>query len=61
MTHRLSLLSMLLSIFLMGCSVPTTAKPPSPTSASQTPAAESLGQNYQFLLKPLFLMAQSFS
>ncbi|MBN3948893.1 MAG: DUF192 domain-containing protein [Nostoc sp.] len=38
MTRRLSLLSMLLSILLMGCSIPTTAKPPTPTSASQTPA-----------------------
>ncbi|MEH1904892.1 MAG: DUF192 domain-containing protein [Nostoc sp.] len=39
MTRRLSLLSMLLSIFLMGCSVPTTAKP-----STQTPAADNLGQ-----------------
>ncbi|MBN3871775.1 MAG: DUF192 domain-containing protein [Nostoc sp.] len=43
MSRRLSLLSMLLSIFLMGCSMPTTAKPPSLTSGSQT-APESLGQ-----------------
>ena len=37
MTRWLGLLSMLLSIFLIGCSVPTTAKPPTLTSGSQTP------------------------
>ncbi|WP_375513613.1 DUF192 domain-containing protein [uncultured Nostoc sp.] len=51
MTHRLSLLSMLLSILLMGCSVPTTAKPPSPTSASQTPAP--LGQKLPISAKAI--------
>ncbi|MHC5758751.1 DUF192 domain-containing protein [Nostoc sp.] len=44
MTRRLSLLSIVLSIFLMGCSMPTTAKPPSLTPGSQTPAPKSLGQ-----------------
>ncbi|MEH1932938.1 MAG: DUF192 domain-containing protein [Nostoc sp.] len=53
MTRWLSLLSMLLSILLMGCSVPTTAKPPSPTSASQTPAPESLGQTLPISAKAI--------
>ena len=53
MIHRLSLLSMLLSILLMGCSVPTTAKPPSPTSASQTPAPQSLGQKLPISAKAI--------
>ncbi|MEH1839498.1 MAG: DUF192 domain-containing protein [Nostoc sp.] len=53
MTHRLSLLSMLLSILLMGCSVPTTAKPPSPTSDSQTPAPENLGQKLPISAKAI--------
>ncbi|MEH2068399.1 MAG: DUF192 domain-containing protein [Nostoc sp.] len=44
MTRCLSLVSMLLGIMLMGCSMPTTAIPPAPTSGSQTPAPESLGQ-----------------
>ncbi|MEH2315980.1 DUF192 domain-containing protein [Nostoc sp.] len=51
MTRRLSLLSILLSIFLMGCSAPTTAKPPTPTSASQTPAA--LGQTLPISAKAI--------
>ncbi|MEH2410550.1 DUF192 domain-containing protein [Nostoc sp.] len=51
MTCRLSLLSMLLSIFLMGCSAPTTAKPPTPTSASQTPAP--LGQTLPISAKAI--------
>ncbi|MBN3897730.1 MAG: DUF192 domain-containing protein [Nostoc sp. NOS(2021)] len=53
MTRWLSLLSMLLSILLMGCSVPTTAKPPSPTSTSQTPAPESLGQTLPISAKAI--------
>ncbi|MBD2529396.1 DUF192 domain-containing protein [Nostoc flagelliforme FACHB-838] len=53
MTRRLSLLSMLLSIFLMGCSVPTTANPPTPTSASQTPAPENLGQTLPISAKAI--------
>ncbi|MEH2053727.1 DUF192 domain-containing protein [Nostoc sp.] len=53
MTRRLSLLSMLLSLFLMGCSAPTTAKPPSPTSASQTPAPVSLGQTLPISAKAI--------
>ncbi|MBD6615032.1 DUF192 domain-containing protein [Komarekiella sp. 'clone 1'] len=46
MIRWLSLLSMLLGVLLMSCSVPTTAKPPTFTSA-QTPALESLGQTLQ--------------
>ncbi|MEH2435050.1 MAG: DUF192 domain-containing protein [Nostoc sp.] len=53
MIHRLSLLSMLLSILLMGCSVPTTAKSPSPTSNSQTPAPENLGQKLPISAKAI--------
>ncbi|QLE41273.1 DUF192 domain-containing protein [Nostoc sp. C052] len=53
MTRWLSLLSMLLSLFLMGCSAPTTAKPPSPASASQTPAAASLGQTLPITAKAI--------
>jgi uncharacterized protein len=53
MTHRLSLLSMLLSIFLMSCSAPTTAKPSTPTSASQAPALESLGQKLPISAKAI--------
>ncbi|MCW5314261.1 DUF192 domain-containing protein [Nostoc sp. KVJ3] len=53
MTCRLSLLSILFSIFLMGCSVPTTAKPPTPTSASQAPAKESLGQTLPISAKAI--------
>ncbi|MHC5933789.1 DUF192 domain-containing protein [Nostoc sp.] len=49
MTRRLSLLSMLLSIFLMGCSVPTTAKP-----STQTPAPQkSLGQTLPISAKAI--------
>jgi uncharacterized membrane protein (UPF0127 family) len=44
---------MLLSIFLMGCSMPTTAKPPSPTSAPQTPAPENLGQTLPISAKAI--------
>ncbi|NDJ21585.1 DUF192 domain-containing protein [Nostoc sp. B(2019)] len=46
MIRWLSLLSMLLSVLLMSCSVPTTAKPPTFMS-NQTPASESLGQTLQ--------------
>jgi uncharacterized protein len=53
MTRRLSLLFILLSIFLMGCSVPTTAKPPSLTSGSQTPAPENLGQTLPISAKAI--------
>ncbi|MCC5619131.1 DUF192 domain-containing protein [Nostoc sp. CHAB 5836] len=53
MTRRLSLLSMLLSIFLISCSVPTTAKPPSLTPASQTPAPQSLGQTLPISAKAI--------
>ena len=53
MIRQLSLFSMLLSIFLMGCSMPTTAKPPIPTSGSQTPAPESLGQKLPISAKAI--------
>ncbi|MEH2281051.1 MAG: DUF192 domain-containing protein [Nostoc sp.] len=53
MSRRLSLLSMLLSIFLMGCSMPTTAKPPSLTPSSQTPAPESRGQTLPISAKAI--------
>ena len=53
MTHRLSLLSMLLSILLMGCSVPTTANSGSPTSDSQTPTPENLGQKLPISAKAI--------
>ncbi|MFW9261342.1 hypothetical protein A4S05_23245 [Nostoc sp. KVJ20] len=53
MSRRLSLLSILLSIFLMGCSMPTTAKPPSLTSGSQTPAPENLGQTLPISAKAI--------
>ncbi|MBD2561871.1 MULTISPECIES: DUF192 domain-containing protein [Nostoc] len=53
MSRRLSLLLMLLSIFLMGCSAPTTAKPPSLTSGSQNPAPESLGQKLPISAKAI--------
>ncbi|WP_193195670.1 DUF192 domain-containing protein [Nostoc sp. MG11] len=46
MIRWLSLLSMLLGVLLMSCSVPTTAKPPTFTS-TQTPAPENLGQTLQ--------------
>ncbi len=53
MTRWLGLLSMLLSVLLIGCSVPTTAKPPTPTSASQIPAPESLGQTLPISAKAI--------
>ncbi|MEA5600663.1 DUF192 domain-containing protein [Nostoc sp. UHCC 0252] len=53
MSRWLGLLSMLLSVLLMGCSVPTTAKPPIPTSGSQTPAPESLGQKLPISAKAI--------
>jgi uncharacterized protein len=53
MTRRLSLLFILLSIFMMGCSVPTTAKPPSFTSGSPTPVTESLGQTLPISAKAI--------
>lgn len=53
MSRWLGLLSMLLSILLMGCSVPTTAKPPTSTSGSQTPAPESLGQKLPISAKAI--------
>jgi uncharacterized membrane protein (UPF0127 family) len=43
MLHELSLFSILLSVLLMGCSPPTTAKPPN-TSDAQTQAPVSAGQ-----------------
>ncbi|MBE9038421.1 DUF192 domain-containing protein [aff. Roholtiella sp. LEGE 12411] len=42
-----SLLSVLLGVLLISCSMPTTAKPPTFTSGSQTPVLESLGQTLQ--------------
>ncbi|MEH2043207.1 DUF192 domain-containing protein [Nostoc sp.] len=53
MTRRLSLLSIVLSIFLMGCSVPTTAKSPSLISGSETSAPESLGQKLPISAKAI--------
>ncbi|MEH2191270.1 MAG: DUF192 domain-containing protein [Nostoc sp.] len=53
MSRWLGLFSMLLSVLLMGCSVPTTAKPPTPTSGSQTPAPESLGQKLPISAKAI--------
>ncbi|MEH1944708.1 MAG: DUF192 domain-containing protein [Nostoc sp.] len=53
MTRWLSLFSMLLSILLLGCSVPTTAKPPSLTSGSQTPATQNLGQTLPITAKAI--------
>ncbi|BAY33654.1 hypothetical protein NIES2107_55540 [Nostoc carneum NIES-2107] len=44
MLKLLSFISILLSVLLMGCSPPTTAKPPSTTSGSQTQAPVSAGQ-----------------
>ncbi|WP_392534102.1 DUF192 domain-containing protein [Nostoc sp. C117] len=44
MTRWLSLLSIFLGILLMGCSMPTTAIPSTPTSSSQAPAPKNLGQ-----------------
>jgi uncharacterized protein len=51
MIRWLSLVSMLLAVLLIGCSTPTTAKPPTFTSSSQTPAPESLGQTLQITAK----------
>jgi uncharacterized membrane protein (UPF0127 family) len=45
MLHRLSLFPILLSCLLMGCSPPTTAKPPSVTPSSQVQTLISKGQN----------------
>ncbi|MEH2162599.1 MAG: DUF192 domain-containing protein [Nostoc sp.] len=53
MSRWLGLLSMLLSILLMGCSVPTTAKPPTSTSGSQTQVPESLGQKLPISAKAI--------
>ncbi|MCF2145238.1 DUF192 domain-containing protein [Desmonostoc muscorum LEGE 12446] len=53
MTRWLSLLSILLGILLMGCSMPTTAIPSSPTSASETPAPENLGQKLPISAKAI--------
>ncbi|MBD2199328.1 MULTISPECIES: DUF192 domain-containing protein [Calothrix] len=44
MLRGLSLFSILLSVLLMGCSPPTTAKPPTNTSESQTLTPVSAGQ-----------------
>jgi uncharacterized membrane protein (UPF0127 family) len=44
MFRWLSLCSLFLSVLLMGCSLPTTAKPATPTSEPQTQAPVSLGQ-----------------
>ncbi|OUL23221.1 DUF192 domain-containing protein [Nostoc sp. 106C] len=44
MLRGLSLFSILLSVLLMGCSPPTTAKPPTATSDSQAQAPVSAGQ-----------------
>jgi hypothetical protein len=53
MTRWPGLLSMLLSIVLMGCSVPTTAKTPTLTSGSETPTSESLGQKLPISAKAI--------
>jgi hypothetical protein len=53
MNRWLGLFSMLLSVLLMGCSVPTTAKPPTPTSDSKTPAPASLGQKLPISAKAI--------
>jgi uncharacterized protein len=53
MNRWLGLFSMLLSVLLMGCSVPTTAKPPTPTSNSKTPASASLGQKLPISAKAI--------
>jgi uncharacterized protein len=44
MLNLLSFISILLSVLLMGCSPPTTAKPPNVTSGSQNQAPVSAGQ-----------------
>jgi uncharacterized protein len=44
MLRGLSLFSILLSVFLMGCSPPTTAKPPANTSVPPASAPVSAGQ-----------------
>lgn len=44
MLNLLSFFSILLSVLLMGCSPPTTAKPPNATSGSQTQAPVPAGQ-----------------
>ncbi|WP_017654101.1 DUF192 domain-containing protein [Fortiea contorta] len=43
MTHRLNFLSLLLSVLLISCTLPTTAKPPT-LSGSPTPATTPSGQ-----------------
>jgi hypothetical protein len=53
MNRWLGLFSMLLSVLLMGCSVPTTAKPPTPTPGSKTPAPVSLGQKLPISAKAI--------
>ncbi|MDZ8109850.1 MAG: DUF192 domain-containing protein [Nostoc sp. DedQUE12a] len=53
MTRWLSLLSILLGIFLMGCSDPTTAIPSTTTSGSPTPAPQSLGQKLPISAKAI--------
>ncbi|MDZ8183278.1 MAG: DUF192 domain-containing protein [Nostoc sp. ChiSLP02] len=53
MSRCLSLLSMLLSILLMGCSMPTTAIPSNSTSNSQTPPPENLGQKLPITAKAI--------
>lgn len=53
MTRWLSLLSILLGIFLMGCSDPTTAIPSTTTSDSRTPAPENLGQKLPISAKAI--------
>jgi len=44
MLSRIGFFSILLSVLLMGCSLPTTAKPPNATSGTQTQAPVSAGQ-----------------
>jgi uncharacterized protein len=53
MTRWLSLVSMLLSILLMGCSMPTTAIPSTPTPNSQAPAPKNLGQTLPISAKAI--------
>ncbi|MEH2303917.1 DUF192 domain-containing protein [Nostoc sp.] len=53
MNRWLGLFSMLLSVLLMGCSVPTTAKPPTPTSDSKPPTPASLGQKLPISAKAI--------
>ncbi|MEH1864004.1 MAG: DUF192 domain-containing protein [Nostoc sp.] len=53
MNRWLGLFSMLLSVLLMGCSVPTKAKPPTPTSDSKPLTPASLGQKLPISAKAI--------